>query len=326
MKKCIVIGGAGFIGRHVVRCLHERGREVIVVGRRPNADRDLPAACRYVSGDYGNRGFLRQVLERGCEVIDLAYATVPKTSFEDPVFDLVSNLPSSVGMFQEALSVGVSRLLVVSSGGTVYGPADRMPICEDHPTLPVSPYGITKLAIDRYAMMYHRNAGLPVLVVRPANAFAEDQRAGTGQGFIATAVAAIQEGREIEIYGPEGTIRDYIHVSDVAAGIVSALEHGGDGEIYNLGTGIGTSNIAIIEKLRRLTGAEGYPVKIKTLPPRRFDVEVNVLDSSKLHACSGWRPVIDLDEGLKRVWGAAAGRTKHSRTGDVIPDLRSARV
>lgn len=304
MKTCLVIGGAGFIGRHVTRILCESGREVVVIGRRPTADRDLPPGCRYISGDYSDREVLREVLRPGCEVVDLAYSTVPKTSFEDPVFDLLSNVPASVGLFQEALTAGVSRVLIVSSGGTVYGPTDRLPIGEGHPTQPVSPYGITKLATDRYAMMFHRNAGLPVMVIRPANAYAEDQRAGTGQGFIATAVASILSGRDIEVYGSEGTVRDYIHVSDVASGIVAALDHGDDGEIYNLGTGVGTSNAGVVKILAELAQKLKFPVRVKTLPSRRFDVEANVLDSSKLSAKSGWTPVVSLEEGLARVWEA----------------------
>ncbi|MEI8309510.1 MAG: NAD-dependent epimerase/dehydratase family protein [Verrucomicrobiota bacterium] len=302
MKSCLVIGGAGFIGRHVTRLLCESGREVAVLGRRAKGDRDLHPACRYISGDYGGRAVLREVLKPGCEVIDLAYSTVPKTSFEDPVFDLMSNLPASVGLFQEALAAGVKRVVIVSSGGTVYGPTDRLPIREDHPTVPVSPYGITKLTTDRYAMMFHRTAGLPVVVVRPANAYAEDQRAGTGQGFIATAVAAILAGREVEIYGAEGTIRDYIHVSDVAAGIVAALDCGDDGEIYNIGTGVGTSNAGIVKMLGELARERGIPLLCKTLPPRGFDVEANILDSTKLRVQSGWSPAVCLADGLRRIW------------------------
>ena len=302
MNSCLVIGGSGFIGRHVTRLLCESGRDVVVLGRRVSAGYTLPAGCRYISGDYSDRQFLHSVLKHGCEVIDLAYSTVPKTSYDDPVFDLVSNLPASVGLFQEALEAGVSRVVIVSSGGTVYGPPEELPLKETHPTRPVSPYGITKLTTDRYAMMFHRNAGLPVVVVRPANAYGEEQRAGTGQGFIAAAIDAVRSGREIEIYGKEGTIRDYIHVVDVAAGILSVLDHGEDGEIYNLGTGIGTSNLDIVRMLESHAEIRNMPVRTKILPERSFDVEANILDSSKLRNRCGWVPVISLQTGLQKMW------------------------
>ena len=302
MNSCLVIGGSGFIGRHVTRLLCESGRDVVVLGRRVSAGYTLPAGCRYISGDYSDRQFLHSVLTHGCEVIDLAYSTVPKTSYDDPVFDLVSNLPASVGLFQEALEVGVSRVLIVSSGGTVYGPPEELPLKESHPTRPVSPYGITKLTTDRYALMFHRNVGLPVVVVRPANAYGEEQRTGTGQGFIAAAIAAIRAGREVEIYGTQGTIRDYIHVADVAAGILSALDHGENGEIYNLGSGIGTSNLDIVRILETPAGKSNLPVRTKILPERRFDVEANILDSSKLRSKSGWNPKIPLHAGIQMMW------------------------
>jgi UDP-glucose 4-epimerase len=243
-------------------------------------------------------------------VIDLAYATVPKTSFEDPLYDLTSNLPSSVTLLQEALRVGVRRVVLVSSGGTVYGPVESLPITENHPTRPISPYGITKLAVDRYAMMYHRNEGLPVIVVRPGNAYGEDQRTGTGQGFLAAAIDSILTGRDIEIYGEQGTIRDYIHVTDVASGILGALEKGRDGMIYNIGTGMGASNMEIVRMLRELAEADGLAVRTKILPARRFDVEVNVLDSSRLQNDAGWMPKISLKEGIRRMWNAALSSIK----------------
>jgi len=307
MKTSIIIGGAGFIGRYVVDLLCESGREVVVLGRSSKPNGSLHAACRYVRGDYADRKFLREILKQGCEVIDLAYATVPKTSYEDPAFDLLSNLPASVGLFQEALESGVGRLLIVSSGGTVYGPANQLPIHEDHAAMPVSPYGITKLTTDLYAMMFHRNNGLPVLVARPANAYGEDQRTGTGQGFIAAAIQAILSGREIEIYGVGGTIRDYIHVRDVAAGIVSILENGTDGEIYNLGTGIGTSNAEIVRVLEKLAISDGLTVRTKVLPSRSFDVEANILDSSKLRSASNWTHTVDVEEGVSSMWKTLRG-------------------
>ena len=308
MKRTIVIGGSGFIGKHLTKQLIASGREVHVVGRKESGASALPEGCRYISGDYGNAHALREILSPECEVIDLAYSTVPKTSFEDPLYDLTSNLPSSVTLLQEALKMGVRRVVLVSSGGTVYGPVESLPITENHPTRPISPYGITKLAVDRYAMMYHRNEGLPVIVVRPGNAYGEDQRTGTGQGFLAAAIDAILSERDIEIYGEQGTIRDYIHVTDVATGIQCALEKGHDGKIYNIGTGKGASNMEIVWMLKELAEGDGFAVRTKILPARRFDVEANVLDSSRLRNDTGWFPVIGHKEGIERMWRSAGKR------------------
>jgi len=304
----LLIGDAGFIGLAVARLLAATGREVVILGRGAGPALPLPDGCRYVRGDFGNLAVLRSLLVPGGDVINLAYATVPKTSFGDPTFDLLSNLPANVSLLEEAGRVGVHRLLIVSSGGTVYGQAVDLPIREDHPTNPISPYGITKLTIDSYARMFHVTADLPVLIVRPANAYGEEQRIGVGQGFIAAASEAIQAGRPVEIYGAEGTVRDYIHVSDVATGIVAALERGQVGEIYNLGTGRGASNLDILRLLGALAEADGFAVQASHLPERRFDVAANVLDPSRLWEATGWIPAMPLEEGLRLFWRASLRR------------------
>lgn len=130
-------------------------------------------------------------------MIDLAYSTVPQTSFSDPMFDLQSNLPRVVALMEELKHhTKLRRFMVVSSGGTVYGHATQLPISEYAQTEPVSPYGITKLTIERYALMYHRLHDLPVVLVRPANAYGLGQQAFKGQGFIATAIGSILQGKQ----------------------------------------------------------------------------------------------------------------------------------
>lgn len=305
MKNTVVIGGAGFIGLHVVQMLCDAGRPVTVLGRRPLPLEQLPSGCSYISGDYGNRSVLREVLSPGGEVIDLAYSTVPKTSFGDPVFDVLSNLPASVGLLEEASAVGVGKVVIVSSGGTVYGPAKYLPIDEEHPTGPISPYGITKLTIDRYAMMFHHTRGLPVSIVRPANAYGARQKSNTGQGFIAAAIDAILNEKTIDVYGESGAVRDYIHVEDVASSIVAALELGKSGHIYNAGTGVGSSNAAIIELLKPHAAQLSKPIAVRYQPRRSFDVQSNILNSAKLHDDTGWTCKIDLESGISAMWHSA---------------------
>jgi UDP-glucose 4-epimerase len=300
--KCCVIGGAGFIGVHVTRRLVDSGRRVIVLGRRTPPDKNLPAEATYVSGDYDNRAVLKDILSGVAEVIDLAYATVPQTSFDDPFFDIRSNLPASLGLLHEAAAAGVRKLVLVSSGGTVYGAANSLPIGEDHPTNPISPYGITKLTIEKYAWMFQLVSDLPVVVVRPGNAYGEEQRPFVGQGFIATAIHSIIRGQEVAIFGPEGTIRDYVHVSDVASGIVAALDQGKPGSIYNIGSGVGRSNLDVLREIEPLAMQAGYSLRLTTLPPRRFDVPANILDIRKLYAASGWWPQVSFTSGVARVW------------------------
>ncbi len=305
-RNSCVIGGAGFIGTWVTRLLVESGRKVVVIGRHPEPPALFPENAQYVPGDYEDRKVLRAFLPRVDEVIDLAYATVPQTSYADPVFDILSNLPPSVRLLEEAVAAKLRRLIVVSSGGTVYGPVRRLPIGEDSPTEPVSPYGITKLAIEKYALMFHRLYGLPVSIVRPGNAYGAGQRAFTGQGFVPTAMASVLRGKNVVVFGEGKTVRDYVHVTDVASGIIAALDQGSAGEVYNIGTGVGRSNLEVLDAIRPLAESSGLRVNIEFLPSRGFDVSENVLESSKLRSCSGWMPAVSFEKGLSSMWQSVA--------------------
>jgi len=299
---CCLIGGGGLIGRHLVPELRAAGREVIVLDRRPPAPR-FPNV-EYVIGHYGDEDSFTRVLARSDEIIDLAYASQPKTSFDDPIADLVDNVPPTVALFRRALdSDRLRRILFVSSGGTVYGPVSHCPIAEDAPTQPISPYGITKLAIEKYAFMFHHTRGLPVVVVRPGNAYGPGQMPFTGQGFVATAIGFVLQGRPVSVFG-RGTVRDYLYVTDLARGIAAVLERGRDGEAYNLGTGVGLGNLEVLEALRPIAGAAGFPVAVETLPSRQFDVPANVLDITKVTQSTGWRPIVPFPEGLSHTWNA----------------------
>lgn len=297
----LVIGGSGYVGSHLVSKLVATGRCVTVLGRNSIPKYELPENVDYVSGDFARHELINQLLDSHQEVIHLAYATVPNTSYEDPLADLLQNLPPTVQLFSEAALRG-SKLILVSSGGTVYGEAKAQQIAEIHETKPISPYGVTKLTLENYAHLYASTHGLEFVCVRPANAYGVGQRPFIGQGFISTAMASVMHGIPIKVFGKSGTIRDYIYVEDLVSGIVSALERGALSETYNIGSGIALSNLDIIEALTPLMNKFGYDVSIEYVPERPFDVKFNVLNSEKLHAHTGWKPEITLDVGLKRTF------------------------
>lgn len=298
-----VIGGGGFIGHHLIDELVASGRDVVAIGRKDKPSFGLNKHARYVQCDYGDRQNLTKVLASVTEVIDLAYATVPQTSFNNPAYDLQSNLPSSIGLIEEILThEQINSLVFVSSGGTVYGDALHLPISEDTANAPVSPYGITKLTIERYLLMYNRLKQLPAIIVRPSNAYGAGQKPFTGQGYIATAMGSVIQKKPVTIFGQNGTIRDYVHVKDIASGIVAALNHGKKGQIYNIGSGVGRNNREVLETIEKIAALDGFEVNIQVEPKRGFDVEANVLNFGKLLACSGWLPNITFEDGLKEMW------------------------
>jgi UDP-glucose 4-epimerase len=300
MTTCL-IGGAGFIGRAVTRQLLAAGRKIIImdIGTRPT---ELDPRIDYIQGDYGNKIFLTEALQGVDEIVLLAYASVPKTSFEDPLSDLTSNLPPALVLFDVARNLPLKKLIILSSGGTVYGKVAHVPIDEATATNPISPYGITKLAIEKYANLYHELYELPAVILRPANAYGEGQRPFTGQGFIATAVASVLTGKVLTMFGEAGSVRDYIHVDDIASSICAALDKGEAGACYNVGTGKGTSNSEVLEMINQLATPMGLMANVSIQSERRFDVPANILNSTKLTEATGWTPSVTLEEGLQRVW------------------------
>lgn len=297
-RRTLVIGGAGFIGTHLVRQLLAMGREVTVLGRRARPTEGLREGAIYVSGDFSRSEVIAGLLDSHQEIVHLAYATVPNTSFQNPLEDLLQNLPPTVQLFAEAAARG-TRLLLVSSGGTVYGEAISTPIREDHPTEPISPYGVTKLTLERYGYHYASTHGLRFICVRPANAYGVGQQPFTGQGFISTAMGTALNGEAIRIFGKKGTIRDYIYVSDVAAAMALALDSGQLYETYNIGSGQGLTNMDVILAMTPLFRECGIDITVDHLPERVFDVKSNILDATKLRDHTGWEPMIDFEEGLR---------------------------
>lgn len=269
------------------------------MGRRAIPKRSLSAEAKYIAGDFGNVELVSSLMETHDAVIHLAYATVPNTSFDNPLGDLLENLPSTVQLFA-AVAAQRRRLVLVSSGGTVYGEGLALPIVEDHPTLPISPYGVTKLTLEKYAHLYAVTNGLNVVCVRPSNAFGEGQPPFSGQGFVSTAIASTMRGQSVRIFGSHGSVRDYIHVTDLAEGIICALERGKPGETYNLGSGVGRSNMDVLEAITPLMAEIGCTVRATHEPARVFDVHANVLDSTRLRRSTGWAPSVGFEEGLLR--------------------------
>ncbi|NNU44146.1 NAD-dependent epimerase/dehydratase family protein [Ramlibacter montanisoli] len=263
---------------------------------------------RYVPCDARDGAALALALAGATEIVDLSYASAARATFSDPLAELLVNVPVSLAVMQAALALGLRRYVYVSSGGTVYGEQAVQPITEAAVPAPVSPYGITKLTIERYALLEQHHHGLPAVLLRPGNAYGPEQKPFTGQGFIATAVGSVLARKPITVFGARGTVRDYIHVDDVASAIVAALDLGVPGSVYNVGTGIGMDNADILELVRAVAEPDGFRVPCEFAPARPADVTANVLDASALQRVSGWRPRIACAEGIREVWRAQRSR------------------
>jgi len=294
------LGGNGFIGTNLAISLRQKGEEVVIVGRREK--NDLPEGCTYIQGDCLDTAFIDSTIKENDKIVYLAYNSVPKTSFENPLKDINENLSGAVALFSVLKDFKIDKLMYVSSGGTVYGKTSKEKISEEHLTNPISPYGITKLTIEKYAHFFAEVYHLPIVIARPANPFGPFQNTSSGQGFVAAAINAALTNSTINIFGNNGTIRDYIYIDDLTSAFSILLNSEyRDAEIFNIGSGIGRSNKEIVDEINRYANADGFNCAISHLPERVFDVPYNVLDCTKLKTL-GWNATTNFEEALIKTW------------------------
>lgn len=307
---CLVLGGGGFIGSHVVDALLAAGHHVRVFERPrvPPHRAFAGEALEWVEGDFQNSERVREAV-RGMDVVfHLVSTTLPKGSNDDPEFDVHSNVIGTLRLLRWAVDAGVRKILFISSGGTVYGTPQVVPIPETHATEPRVSYGIGKLAVEKYLAVFEQVHGLGHVVLRVANPYGPRQRVDIAQGAVAAFVDAALAQREVEIWGDGSVVRDFLHVEDVARAFVCALGYSGSERIFNIGSGRGCS---LLELLALMERALGSPIARRHLPARAFDVPSNVLDIARARRELSWQPKISLEQGIERTvaWArTSAGR------------------
>lgn len=295
----LVVGGNGFIGSHLVDRLLSEGHTVHVFDRQPELYRKPLEGVIYHIQDFGNRSILVEALEHIDMVFHLISTTVPKTSNDDPVFDVMSNVVESIFLLEQCAKSKVKKFVFVSSGGAVYGTPAVVPVSEESPLNPESSYGISKLTIEKYLELFHHLYGLDYVIVRPSNPYGERQNYLGDQGVIAVFMGKIAKNQAIDIWGDGNTIKDYIYISDLIDGIYKAAVNKTIHRIFNIGNGTGHS---INDILKMITQKIDRPVLINYGPKGKFDVSKIYLDIKRAQQELGWEPKISLDVGLSRTW------------------------
>lgn len=296
----VVFGGGGFIGSAVCDRFLLDGHSVRVFERpRVEPYRGFSAHERveWITGDLQSQHDVTQALLGMDVVVHLVSTTLPKSSNDDPIFDVQSNLVSTLRMLEAMVAAGTKKVLFISSGGTVYGDPRYIPIDEAHPTNPRVSYGITKLAIEKYLAVYGQLHGMKTVVLRVANPYGERQRVETAQGAVGVFIKKALLKEEIQIWGDGTVTRDYIHVSDVADAFAAALSYDGDELVFNIGSGEGASLNRLLEMIESLLTEK---VLCQRMSARAFDVKTSILDTSLAEKELGWAPRIGLKEGLER--------------------------
>lgn len=297
--KSLVLGGGGFIGSHLVGRLLEEGHEVRVYDRSPNRFLGTPRGAEYVEGDLGNHGLIRDALEDVEVVFHLVSTTLPKTSNDDPGYDVRSNLVDTIQLLESCVETGVRKVVFTSSGGTVYGMPQAVPIPEDHPTDPISSYGVVKLAIEKYLALFHHLHGLDYAALRVSNPYGPYQNPAGQQGAISVFLNRIRTGEPITIWGDGRVVRDYLYISDLVEALTLAAATDTESKLFNVGYGEGASLNELLVLMQEVV--EGAP-EVEYLPARSLDVPASVLDVSRAEEELGWSPSTDLAEGIARTW------------------------
>jgi UDP-glucose 4-epimerase len=293
-----MLGGTGFIGSHVLDHLLAAGHKVSVVSRGAELFRAPLAGVTYVRADYRQTLALEPLLSDCDAVLHMVSSTVPGTGDRQPQVDVADNLIALIGWMQMMVARNVRRLIYLSSGGTVYGVPETVPIRESHPLRPINSYGIVKVAAESYIELFRRTQGLQPLVLRPSNPYGPRQgREGT-QGLVNTLMHRAVTGEQVDIWGDGSVVRDYIHVHDLARLCVNTVESGVTG-VFNAGSGVGTSVNDMIDFVETVTGK----TLAKTFGPgRTVDTPVSVLDVGAAESELGWTPRVGLLDGLRTTW------------------------
>ncbi len=215
------------------------------------------------------------------------------------MYDVETNLVSSLNFFEECVKNNIRKVIFISSGGTVYGNPVKIPVNEDHPTHPTSSYGITKLAIEKYLELYKNLKGLDYTILRLSNPFGERQNPKLGQGLIAAFMYNIKHEQPIEIWGDGSVVRDYFYIKDGAEAVSLSLKQDSKYRTFNISSGTGLSINQILEKFRKNLKLE---FKVIYKEARKFDVLVNVLDNRRAKRYLKWKPETNFNEALKNTW------------------------
>jgi UDP-glucose 4-epimerase len=294
--RALVTGGAGFIGSHLCDRLLTEGHEVsavdnLVTGKRAN----LPAAATFYKVDLRD-GILGDVFAqvRPEAVFHLAAHIDVTRSVRDPAYDASINILGSLNLLECCRAHGTRRVIYSGTGGALFGEPSYLPVDEDHPVHPISPYGISKHTVEQYLFAYGHNHGLEYVSLRYPNVFGPRQDPHGEAGVVAIFALQMLKGQQPVIFGDGSKTRDYCYVGDIVAANLLALNSPA-GDVYNLGRGIEVSDLEIFEAVRTAVGVDVEPA---FAPVRPGEVEHIALDASKAERELGWTWKVGLSEGV----------------------------
>ena len=289
----LVLGGAGFIGSHLVNRLIDDGHAVTVLDLVASSNPDV---VRSYVGSHQDGDLVEQSMNGIDAVCHLISTTVPATSNKDMEFDIQSNLVSTLRILEVMRRHHVPRIIYLSTGGAIYGEPQEYPISETHPLRPICSYGVVKSAVESYLHLFQELHGLSTLVIRPANAYGPGQNIRKPQGVIGHFLANALQGKPIQIWGDGEVRRDYIYISDLVDFVAQAVSSNQNG-VYNVASGEDFSVNEIVAVVEQVIGRD---LEKQHIEQPSYDVKRVRLDIKAAKAAFDWTPCISLKEGVQR--------------------------
>lgn len=300
--KILVTGAAGFIASHVADAYVNAGHEVVVIDDLSRgARKNLNPKCRFYSCDIRDRGAIEKIFraERPEIVNHHAAQMDVRRGVREPHFDAQVNILGSLNLIEAAVASGTRRFIYAATAGAGYGEPHQMPVSEDYPMNPITPYGVSKHTVEHYLFTFRFLYGLEYVVLRYGNVYGPRQSSQGEAGVFAIFSEQMLAGVQPVIYGDGRKVRDYIYIADVASANVAALERGTN-EIFNISSGVPTLDLEVFQLVRALLGRQVEP---RYTARRPGEIDKICLDITKARALLNWEPQIDLSEGARLTVG-----------------------
>ncbi len=296
--KILVTGGAGFIGSHVAEEFLRAGHEVVILDNLSTGSKgNIPAGARLIEKDIRDPDLEEVFRREKFDAVDHHAAQINvRASVEGPQFDASVNIIGTLNLLQGCKKTGVKKFVFASTGGAIYGEQDYFPADEKHPARPVSPYGIGKLAVEKYLFFYRLDSGLSYVALRYGNVYGPRQNPHGEAGVVAIFLNRMLEGKQPIINGDGRQTRDYVFVEDVARANLLALSQEDCGT-FNIGTGVETDVVQIFRALRAAAKSSAPEVHG---PPAAGEQKRSVLNAQLARKVLGWKPSLGVEEGMKR--------------------------
>jgi len=295
--KILVTGGAGFIASHIADAFINEGHLVTVVDNLSMGfEKNVNPKAKFVKADICDKSLIQLFEKEKFDVVSHHAAQMDvRKSVADPAYDANTNIIGTINLLQHSVKTGVKKFMFASTGGAVYGEQNYFPADENHSTFPCSPYGISKLAVEKYLFFYKFQYNFNYTILRYANIYGPRQNSKGEAGVVAIFTTKLLANEQPIINGTGKQTRDYVYVGDVVnANILTLNDDVCD--IYNVGTGKETDVNELFRKLNKITGSNKEE---KHGPPAPGEQIRSVITSEKLFKKFTWKPSTILDEGLK---------------------------